>query len=184
MLASRGCGSVGRASPCQGEGRGFESRHPLHPRGRTAHGSPPSGLPEGGSTRAPRRCGRVVQARVCKTLYPGSIPGTASTRSHMIGVTRARSSAGERFPDTEEVTGSNPVAPTLYKCRSGRVLGPGPLLSSPGASLSGSKRAATAREPAGRPSAGRPSETYLQAALSQSGEPHLEAPSTQLSRDL
>ena len=26
---SRGCGSVGRASPCQGEGRGFESRHPL-----------------------------------------------------------------------------------------------------------------------------------------------------------
>ena len=26
---SCGCGSVGRASPCQGEGRGFESRHPL-----------------------------------------------------------------------------------------------------------------------------------------------------------
>ena len=26
----RGCGSVGRASPCQGEGREFESRHPLH----------------------------------------------------------------------------------------------------------------------------------------------------------
>jgi hypothetical protein len=24
-----GCSSVGRASPCQGEGRGFESRHPL-----------------------------------------------------------------------------------------------------------------------------------------------------------
>ena len=24
-----GCGSVGRASPCQGEGRGYESRHPL-----------------------------------------------------------------------------------------------------------------------------------------------------------
>jgi hypothetical protein len=30
----------------------------------------------------------------------------------MIGRARARSSAGERFPDTEEVTGSNPVAPT------------------------------------------------------------------------
>ena len=27
---SRGHGSVGRASPCQGEGRGFESRCPLH----------------------------------------------------------------------------------------------------------------------------------------------------------
>src|SRR6266540_4999882 len=30
--ASRGRGSVGRASPCQGEGRGFESRRPLHKR--------------------------------------------------------------------------------------------------------------------------------------------------------
>ena len=29
MRVPRGCGSVGRASPCQGEGRGFESRHPL-----------------------------------------------------------------------------------------------------------------------------------------------------------
>jgi hypothetical protein len=28
--------------------------------------------------------------------------------------TRAVSSAGERFPDTEEVTGSNPVRPTVY----------------------------------------------------------------------
>ena len=28
--ASSGSGSVGRASPCQGEGRGFESRLPLH----------------------------------------------------------------------------------------------------------------------------------------------------------
>ena len=28
-VTARGCGSVGRASPCQGEGRGFESRHPL-----------------------------------------------------------------------------------------------------------------------------------------------------------
>jgi hypothetical protein len=27
---SCGSGSVGRASPCQGEGRGFESRLPLH----------------------------------------------------------------------------------------------------------------------------------------------------------
>ena len=26
---ARGCGAVGSASPCQGEGRGFESRHPL-----------------------------------------------------------------------------------------------------------------------------------------------------------
>lgn len=26
---ARGCSAVGSASPCQGEGRGFESRHPL-----------------------------------------------------------------------------------------------------------------------------------------------------------
>ena len=35
----------------------------------------------------------------------------------MIGRARARSSAGERFPDTEEVTGSNPVAPTTILAR-------------------------------------------------------------------
>ena len=29
VLAPRGRGSVGRASPCQGEGREFESRFPL-----------------------------------------------------------------------------------------------------------------------------------------------------------
>jgi hypothetical protein len=28
-MAARGRGSAGRASPCQGEGRGFESRRPL-----------------------------------------------------------------------------------------------------------------------------------------------------------
>ena len=27
---SCGCSLVGRASPCQGEGRGFETHHPLH----------------------------------------------------------------------------------------------------------------------------------------------------------
>ncbi len=32
---SRGRGSVGRASPCQGEGRGFESRRPLHTASRS-----------------------------------------------------------------------------------------------------------------------------------------------------
>ena len=34
----RGRGSVGRASPCQGEGRGFESRRPLGGAGRRARG--------------------------------------------------------------------------------------------------------------------------------------------------
>ena len=41
-------------------------------------------------------------------------------------VSRARSSAGERFPDTEEVTGSNPVAPTNKALTSGNAAGPFP----------------------------------------------------------
>jgi hypothetical protein len=57
------------------------------------------------------------------------------------------------FADTEEVTGSNPVAPTRHHRSSGRVQGPGLLVQSPVARPSGSKRAAIANEPAGRPCA-------------------------------
>ena len=86
-----GCSAVGSASPCQGEGRGFESRHPL----------------EGATASDPRWSGRVVRQRPAKPCTrvrfpsppPDSIPG-------------AISSAGERFPDTEEVTGSIPVSRT------------------------------------------------------------------------
>src|SRR5260221_13550202 len=47
----------GSASPCQGEGRGFKSRLPLHwPRGH------------------------VVKARLCKSLIGGSTPPVASER--------------------------------------------------------------------------------------------------------
>ena len=113
MLASRGCGSVGRASPCQGEGRGFESRHPLHPQGLPAHGSPPSGPPEGGSMRVPGGVAewfRQGSAKPCTPVqFRAPPPPDLYDR-----VSRARSSAGERFPDTEEVTGSNPVAPTIW----------------------------------------------------------------------
>jgi hypothetical protein len=52
-----GRGSVGRMSPCQGEGRGFESHRPLC----TQVASWPSG-----------------KARVCKTLITGSNPVDAS----------------------------------------------------------------------------------------------------------
>ena len=44
--------------------------------------------------------------------------------TYMIGITRARSSAGEHFPDTEGVTGSNPVAPTNKALTSGNVAKP------------------------------------------------------------
>jgi hypothetical protein len=48
------------------------------------------------------------QAAACKAAYTGSIPVPASRIIPM----RALSSGGERFPDTEEVGGSNPPAPT------------------------------------------------------------------------
>ena len=45
------------------------------------------------------------EATVCKTVHTGSIPVSTSLLC-------AFSSAGERFPDTEEVTGSIPVSRT------------------------------------------------------------------------
>ena len=56
---SRGCGSVGRASPCQGEGRGFESRHPLG--GSKVVSVRTVGWPRG-------------EAAACKAVYTGSNP--------------------------------------------------------------------------------------------------------------
>ena len=99
------CGrsAVGSASPCQGEGRGFESRRPL---GRG---------PGNKHLRILRRWdGREARQRPAKPCTrvripfpPLSVPPTA----------RAISSAGERFPDTEEVTGSIPVSPTTSDLR-------------------------------------------------------------------
>src|SRR4030095_15116444 len=66
---------------------------------------------------------------------------------------RARSSAGERFPDTEEVTGSNPVAPTTQKRRSGRRRSAiGGTLVVPG------RAQVTLPATAGRPSGRRPTD--------------------------
>ena len=90
--AKRGCSAVGSASPCQGEGRGFESRHPL----------------EGAKASAPVVEWPSGEATACKAVHTGSIPVSTST-SFQPG---AISSAGERFPDTEEVTGSIPVSRT------------------------------------------------------------------------
>ena len=47
------------------------------------------------------------EATACKAVHTGSIPVSTSTF-----VSGAISSAGERFPDTEEVTGSIPVSRT------------------------------------------------------------------------
>ncbi len=87
---ARGCSAVGSASPCQGEGRGFESRHPL----------------EGAVASTPAVEWPSGEATACKAVHTGSIPVSTSK------VSSAISSAGERFPDTEEVTGSIPVSRT------------------------------------------------------------------------
>ncbi len=92
-LVARGCSAVGSASPCQGEGRGFESRHPLE--GAIWHQPPMVEWPSG-------------EATACKAVHTGSIPVSTSKFNPS-----AISSAGERFPDTEEVTGSIPVSRTI-----------------------------------------------------------------------
>ena len=90
-FVARGCSAVGSASPCQGEGRGFESRHPL----------------EGAVASTPAVEWPSGEATACKAVHTGSIPVSTSNE-----VSGAISSAGERFPDTEEVTGSIPVSRT------------------------------------------------------------------------
>jgi hypothetical protein len=98
------CGrsAAGSASPCQGEGRGFESRRPLE---RPFQGSYPVEWPRG-------------EATACKAVYTGSNPvstsvgdGTSKAPPRQHGTGRLAQGLA-RFPDTEEVTGSNPVSPT------------------------------------------------------------------------
>src|SRR5687767_1394339 len=88
----RGRGSAGRASPCQGEGRGFESRRPL---GASLAQSLWGEMFSGWSGREARQ----------RTANP-------CTRVQIPSPPRAIGAVGARFPDTEEVTGSNPVSPT------------------------------------------------------------------------
>jgi hypothetical protein len=58
-----GCSAVGSASPCQGEGRGFESRHPLE--GANWASNPTVEWPSG-------------EATACKAVHTGSIPVSTS----------------------------------------------------------------------------------------------------------
>ena len=59
---ARGCSAVGSASPCQGEGRGFESRHPL----------------EGAVASTPAVEWPSGEATACKAVHTGSIPVSTS----------------------------------------------------------------------------------------------------------
>src|SRR5579875_4075949 len=92
----------GSASPCQGEGREFESRHPLGGTSWTAPGH--KVLLHGGVAE---RRGNGLQSRV-----RGFESRPHLDRSGSPEPTRAIGAAVARFPDTEEVTGSIPVSPT------------------------------------------------------------------------
>jgi hypothetical protein len=72
---ARGCSAVGSASPCQGEGRGFESRHPLE--GATGI-NPSSEVAEFGRTTAVP-ISRAVGLRWRRDRFRGlgSIPSAA-----------------------------------------------------------------------------------------------------------
>ncbi len=90
---ARGSGSVGRAQPCQGWGRGFEPRLPLHRLNR-------AGLKTSALFLRPRRCngwrrGQAVRQRPAKPLSPvrfRSSPPTSPLpvfRTPLRGFTRA-----------------------------------------------------------------------------------------------
>lgn len=125
---ARGCSAVGSASPCQGEGRGFESRHPLE--GANWHQSPAVEWPSG-------------EATACKAVHTGSIP-VSTSKSFQPG---AISSAGERFPDTEEVTGSIPVSRTRV-CAVQRNIWNDAMAHRPRRGRRGTRRIASSSAPA------------------------------------
>jgi hypothetical protein len=58
--------------------------------------------------------GMGVLAGIAESAWPLAARGGVRALVASRRGTRAVSSAGERFPDTEEVTGSNPVRPTPF----------------------------------------------------------------------
>lgn len=103
----------GSASPCQGEGREFESRHPLERRSsdrchRDGTLGPPTPNPVHGGL-AERR-GSGLQSRIHG--FESRIHLDRSPSEALRTEQRAIGAAVARFPDTEEVTGSIPVSPT------------------------------------------------------------------------
>ena len=109
----------GRASPCQGEGRGFESRRPL--------GDRFSGSPDRQLNRWSGREDRQRPAKPSTRVRIPSPPLSTTSRSTIARAARPASpressraigAAVARFPDTEEVTGSIPVSPTEQGPRS------------------------------------------------------------------
>ncbi len=104
----RGRSAAGSASPCQGEGRGFESRRPLE-----APCPPPQRRRLVAGSQ--RRHGGVAEwlrqgpAKPCtRVRFP---PPPRDNHRNSVNI-RAISSVGEHYLDTVGVTGSIPVSPT------------------------------------------------------------------------
>ncbi len=100
---------LARAPPCQGGCRGFESRRPL-----ASHCQPSSSRTAWRSWFRPGH-GGVAERR--GSGLQSRIRGFES-RPHLVAgfvlPLRAIGAAVARFPDTEEVTGSIPVSPTMW----------------------------------------------------------------------
>ena len=115
--ADCGRSAAGSASPCQGEGRGFESRRPLE--------APPNAstqVASGGRRRLRRQHPAAWPSGLGKGLQ-SPVRGFDSRRRLANTITapavfiRAISSVGEHYLDTVGVTGSIPVSPTLRNVR-------------------------------------------------------------------
>ena len=152
LPSSRGRSAAGSASPCQGEGRGFESRRPLEDASRRL------AAPTSRCAAACQAAGRgdrisVAPGGVAEWLRQG--PAKPCTRVRFPppprnnvasgGHIRAISSVGEHYLDTVGVTGSIPVSPTRYRPRI-----PGPVGASEAfgkVRISGPVRNESARSP-------------------------------------
>jgi hypothetical protein len=123
VFTPRGRGSVGRASPCQGEGRGFESRRPLRRNPRLGRGFPACDLRFRVLGPSCRSCG-PSRAVGCRDDPSGEVgdngPGGSTVRTvdrdrlsavavrevvalhddlvHAVGDAHARLRSGERLP--------------------------------------------------------------------------------------
>ena len=133
----------GSASPCQGEGREFESRHPLEvnrPKGRfsllSTYGLQARLFKHDftSTTLQARWIGREARQRPAKPYTRVRIPYPPPARTaEMLQRIWAIGAAVARFPDTEEVTGSIPVSPTEHHMLHPETPGkPGGFLFCPG----------------------------------------------------
>ena len=130
-----GHGSVGRAQPCQGWGRGFEPRCPLQAQQPDYYGSRAFSCPSHGLelfsnySKIVLAFGRIIpyikssQADMAQLVEHNLAKVGVAGSSPVVRSIWAFSSGGERFPDTEEVTSSNLVTPT--KCSQPRGIASG-----------------------------------------------------------